>query len=254
LIKKRKKHLNPIQALLCTAYAFSTSYFQQWADVLPFYEPVVTGTVIGAIMGNMATGLVVGGTLELAFVGLVWVGAALPPDATVGTIAATILVIETGIEPLAALGIAWTVAVLVTHSNVLFAMVGISYAMPIADRYAAEGNTSGLTLVHFLAGAGWGLGRAVPTAIFTFLGMPVITSVINYVPELVWNAIKAGGVVLGAVGIAGLLNTLWRPRLWPLYVLGFAFAAFLGVSFIGLAVIAFALSAALVYGTKRREG
>lgn len=244
--------MTPIQALLCTIYAFCTSYFQQWADVLCFYAPVVTGTVVGAIMGDVTTGLLVGGTLELAFVGLVWVGAALPPDATVGTIAATILVIETGMDPLAALGVAWTVAVLVTHSNVFFAMVGISYAMPIADRYAAEGNTSGLTLLHLLSGAGWGLGRAVPTAIFTFLGLPVVVSFIEYVPAILWNAIKAGGVVLGAVGIAGLLNTLWRPGLWPLYALGFAFAAFLGVSFVGLAVIALALSAALVYGAKRR--
>jgi len=152
------------------------------------------------------------------------------------------------------LGVAWAVAVLVTQIQVLTAMVGISYAMPIMDKYAAEGNTTGLELLHLATGVGWGVGRAIPTAIFTFLGLPVITAFLGAVPPVVWAAIKTGGVVLGAVGIAGLLNSLWRPGLWPLYVLGFAFAAFLNLSFVGLIVVAIGLSAALVYGAKAVGG
>ena len=50
------------------------------------YQPIVTGAVIGAILGDLQTGLVVGGTYQLMTIGNMPVGGAQPPNAVVGGI------------------------------------------------------------------------------------------------------------------------------------------------------------------------
>ena len=43
------------------------------------YQPIVSGAVIGAILGDLPTGLVVGGTYQLMTIGNMPVGGAQPP-------------------------------------------------------------------------------------------------------------------------------------------------------------------------------
>ena len=43
-------------------------------------RPIVTCLFIGLIFGNVQQGLIIGATLELAFLGLMGVGATVPPD------------------------------------------------------------------------------------------------------------------------------------------------------------------------------
>jgi len=53
------------------------------------YQPIVTGAVIGAILGDLQTGLVVGGTYQLMTIGNMPVGGAQPPNAVIGGIIRT---------------------------------------------------------------------------------------------------------------------------------------------------------------------
>ena len=45
-------------------------------------RPIITGVVVGLIMGDLQTGLVVGATVEMMFLAVVFVGTAIPPDPT----------------------------------------------------------------------------------------------------------------------------------------------------------------------------
>ncbi|WP_149808699.1 PTS sugar transporter subunit IIC, partial [Salmonella enterica] len=47
-------------------------------------RPIVTGLLTGLVLGDMETGIVMGATLELAFIGSFSVGASLPPDVVTG--------------------------------------------------------------------------------------------------------------------------------------------------------------------------
>ena len=49
------------------------------------------GPVIGAILGDVQTGLVVGGTYQLMTIGNMPVGGAQPPNAVIGGIMATVI-------------------------------------------------------------------------------------------------------------------------------------------------------------------
>lgn len=59
-------------------------------------RPIVMGPLVGLVLGDFQTGLVVGATLELAFMGNVTIGAALPPEITAGGILGTALAISVG--------------------------------------------------------------------------------------------------------------------------------------------------------------
>ena len=70
------------------------------------------GPVIGAILGDVQTGLVVGGTYQLMTIGNMPVGGAQPPNAVIGGIMATVLAISLKLEPAAAVGAAVPFALL----------------------------------------------------------------------------------------------------------------------------------------------
>ena len=50
------------------------------------YQPIVTGPIVGAILGNVELGLVVGGTYQLMTIGNMPIGGAQPPNAVIGGI------------------------------------------------------------------------------------------------------------------------------------------------------------------------
>lgn len=52
-------------------------------------RPLVLGPLVGLVMGDMQAGCVIGATMELALMGAVGVGAALPPEVVSGGILGT---------------------------------------------------------------------------------------------------------------------------------------------------------------------
>ncbi len=51
-------------------------------------RPIVTGLLTGLVLGDVQTGVIMGATLELAFIGSFSVGASIPPDVVTGGISA----------------------------------------------------------------------------------------------------------------------------------------------------------------------
>lgn len=65
-------------------------------DEFQFHRPLVACTLIGFILGDMKTGIIIGGTLEMIALGWMNIGAAVAPDAALASIISTILVIAGG--------------------------------------------------------------------------------------------------------------------------------------------------------------
>ena len=59
-------------------------------------RPIVLGPLVGLILGDLQMGIVVGATLELAFLGQVSVGAYIPPNVIVGGVLGLTFAITTG--------------------------------------------------------------------------------------------------------------------------------------------------------------
>ncbi len=65
-------------------------------DEFQFHRPLVACTLVGMVLGDMKTGIIIGGTLEMIALGWMNIGAAVAPDAALASIISTILVIAGG--------------------------------------------------------------------------------------------------------------------------------------------------------------
>ena len=62
-------------------------------DEFQFHRPLIACTLVGIVLGDMKTGTIIGGTLEMIALGWMNIGAAVAPDAALASIISTILVI-----------------------------------------------------------------------------------------------------------------------------------------------------------------
>jgi mannose/fructose/N-acetylgalactosamine-specific phosphotransferase system component IIC len=65
-----------------------------WGQIM-VSRPIVCGPLIGLLLGDLKTGLIIGVLLELIWINVISVGAAIPPDATIVAVTCTTLVILT---------------------------------------------------------------------------------------------------------------------------------------------------------------
>ena len=66
------------QAILVGLVAMCVTF--EWAlGTCLASRPIVTGVLIGLVMGDLQTGIIVGATLEMVFIGSVTLGAGVPP-------------------------------------------------------------------------------------------------------------------------------------------------------------------------------
>ena len=84
-----------IQSVLIALIAFLV-YMGDTLGYSQYDRPICTGLLVGIVLGDVTQGLIIGASLELAFIGTVSIGAALPPDIYTGGILGTAFAITTG--------------------------------------------------------------------------------------------------------------------------------------------------------------
>ena len=145
------------------------------------YQPIVTGAVIGLILGDLNTGLLVGGTYQLMTIGNMPIGGAQPPNAVIGGIMAAILAIATGLEPNAAVGLAIPFALL-GQLGVTLVFTLMSPLMSSADNMAHNADTKGIERLNYFAMALLGLIFAVVVTLFFIAGATIGQTIASAIP------------------------------------------------------------------------
>ena len=100
-------------------------------------RPIILGMLTGWIMGDITQGIIIGGTLELAFVGAVSIGAYIPPDMVSGTILGTAFAIKAGAGAETALALGYPIATVMLAISSLGTPIGL-YLMHKCDKYAEK--------------------------------------------------------------------------------------------------------------------
>ena len=148
-----------IQIILVFAWTFIIA-IDQFDFLESLYQPIVSGAVIGAILGDLPTGLVVGGTYQLMTIGNMPVGGAQPPNAVIGGVMAVVFAIGSGMDVNAAMGLAVPFAVIGQYMVTLLFTV-MSPMMSVADKMAEKGDHKGIVRLNWLAMGALGLLFAV---------------------------------------------------------------------------------------------
>ena len=76
------------------------------------FRPIVLCPLVGLVLGDLQTGLAVGASLELLFMGSVSIGAYVPPNETIGGVLACAFAIQLGQGTETAIALAMPIAVL----------------------------------------------------------------------------------------------------------------------------------------------
>ena len=171
-------------------------------DSFQTHRPLIACTLVGIILGDVTTGVILGGTLEFIALGWMNIGAAQSPDSALASIISTILVIVgsqsigTGIAialPVAAAGqvltvIARTVTVFFQHA---------------ADRYAEDVNFRMIDICHVSALAVQALRVAVPAFLVAVFASPEgIQAMLDAIPKTITVGLQVASGFVVAVGYA----------------------------------------------------
>lgn len=213
------------------------------------YRPIIACPIIGAILGDVNTGLVVGGTYELMMVGNMPVGGAQPPNAVLGSVVAMIFAVKAKMDINAALGACMIFATFGQYVVTLTFTI-MSGLMAKADKAANEANPKGITAVLNTSMAILGTLFAV-IAILAYVGGIAASGALQNLSEKAsWfmGGLSAAGGMMRFVGFAVLLKIMLSNDLWGWLLGGFATALLFGnveatasaclilVAFIGVAI------------------
>ena len=229
---------NVLQIILVFVWAFIIG-IDQFDLTEALYRPIVSGAVVGLILGDMKTGLIIGATYELISIGSMPIGGAQPPNAVIGGIMAVVFGISAKLEPEAAIGLAIPFALLGQNLVTLLFTV-MSPMMGVADKMAAKGDHKGIVKLNWLAMGILGLSFAIVCTIGMIGGSALggaITALFEAAPWVMKGLSTAGGMMC-LVGFATLLRIMMSNDLWPIYLVGFALALIItNISGVGNAML-----------------
>lgn len=211
-------------------------------------RPLVLGPLVGLVMGDLKAGCVIGATLELAMMGAVGIGAALPPEVVSGGILGTAFAIAGHKDAGMAVALGLPIAMLVMLlRNVLFILV-VPLFMNRADRYAAKGDIKGVARMHWFGGTfGMYLPLAVLVAVSFYLGSSTMERVLNTVPQFVQDGLSVSAGILPALGFAILLRMILNRKIIGFLIIGFVLTAYIGIPVLGVAIIAVSVILLMAY-------
>lgn len=200
-------------------------------------RPLVLGPLVGLILGDFTTGIIVGGSLELIMMGVVGIGSATPPDTVSGAILATAFAIVSKLDVSAAVALALPIASLGQVVGILVRTAN-GFFVHMADKAAEEGDFGGIDR------ALWGGAFLFFIAYFllVFLGSSVISTFVKMIPKFVTNGLNAASGMLPALGIAILMQLLFDKKNVAFFFIGWALTALLSVNTVGTAVIGTAIA------------
>lgn len=214
-------------------------------DEFQTHRPLIACTLIGLILGDLKTGIIIGGTLEMMALGWMNIGAAMAPDAALASIISTIIVIS-GKQEMGA-GIALAVP-LAAAGQVLtiFARTITVFFQHQADKYAEKGDLKGIDMCHLLALIIQALRVSIPALIVAiFIGTEAVQNMLNAIPQWLSGGLGVAGGFIVVVGYAMVINMMEAKYLMPFLFLGFVVAAFTDFNLIALGVLG--TVAAIVY-------
>ena len=200
-------------------------------------RPIVMGTLTGIVLGDIPTGVSLGATLELAFMGAFSIGASIPPEMISGTVLGTAFTITTGAGPETALTVGLPVASLVLIAKNIGMVVILPPFVHKADDYAKQGNMRGVALMHFLGGF-FGVNLIIGLCVGCgfYAGGSAVEALLNMIPDWVNNGLQITMGLLPAIGFGLLLKMIMNKGLACFFLLGFALSVYLKIPTTGIAI------------------
>ena len=201
-------------------------------------RPLVSGMLVGLILGDMKTGIIIGVAVQAVYIAMVTPGGSMPADLNFVAYPAIALGILSGQGPEVAVALAATIGI---AGTILFnaMMVLNSFWNHRADVALDRGDERGLWLNSAL----WPQAtnfilRFVPTFVAVYFGAQYISEFMESLPKVVLSSMNVLGGILPAVGIAIQLKQIIKNYSMLIYFLvGFVCIVFLKLNMVALVIV-----------------
>lgn len=208
------------QILLITLYA-GFAFYDGNNTTFGTVKPTMAGFFAGLVLGDVTTGLVVGGTLNLLVLGIGNFGGASIPDYMTGALLGTAFAIQSGQGAEFGVTLAIPIGLLMIQLDIL-ARFSNTYFQHRAERLVEEGNIEAAARMNILGLIPQSVSRMLPVFLALVFGSDFVNLVVNHLPMWLMNGLKTAGGILPSLGIAILLRYLPVSRNISYLILGFS--------------------------------
>ena len=250
-------------ALVCAFVYWLMRYLDNTTGWDAMARPIVVAPVVGLVLGDFKTGIIMGASLEAIFMGISAIGGAIPADALSGTVIAVAYAIGAGSEGAmeTGLALAMSIGTLMSSISSMFTPLWAGLA-PWWEKEAAECNPVKFSALNWIMEGVRGLPQTVVIFLGVAYGVSGLQAFLNVCPDWVMTGLRAAGSMMTAVGFGILLSMIWSKEIAVFYFVGFILSKSLGLSSLGIAVIGasvaitifFVEKHALEYGQRQKEG
>ncbi|WP_421196742.1 PTS mannose/fructose/sorbose/N-acetylgalactosamine transporter subunit IIC [Aeromonas enteropelogenes] len=236
------EHIELWQILLLSAYS-ALAIYDGNNTTIGFVKPTMAGFFAGVIMGDIQTGLMVGGTLNLLVLGVGNFGGASIPDYMTGALLGTAFAVMSGKGAEFGATIAIPIGLLMVQLDVLARFIN-TFIQHRAEALIENGEPDKAANMNLLGIIPMSLSRMIPVFLALSLGSVFVNDVVSYIPDAIMNGLKVAGGMLPALGIAILLRYLPVKKNMSFLIVGFFLSAYLSVPVLGVAMVGLAIAIA----------
>jgi mannose/fructose/N-acetylgalactosamine-specific phosphotransferase system component IIC len=255
--------LTLLQAILVAGgYWLTNSAFTPNLGFNFFRWPVIGGTFVGLIMGNLGQGILLGASINLVFLGVIYAGGSAPADPSLAGWLGTALAMSAGLGTEQAISIAAPLGALGTlafYSRMSVDVGFVRWANEAADR----GDIDRVALINWLPGQIFVfLTTFIPVVVLALVGSSALNALFDAIDPFRggsadWRWVRdwfiIAGAVLPAVGIALNLSLIFNRTVLAYLLIFFTVAALTKTNIIAIAVIALGMAFLHIMMTRRRE-
>lgn len=191
-----------------------------WGAFL-FNTVIGNAVIVGAVMGDMKTAMIIGASLQLIYLGVISAGGNQPSDPCLASYIAIPFAMVSGLDTTAAVALAVPLGLLGPQiTNLLYLAAG--FFAQKGDKFIEKGDAKGMTRWAVIyVGIIRCLVFGIPVAIGLYFGAGALEGVLDNIPQFLTNGLSAIGSCLPAVGFAIIASLISKPKYMPFFFAGF---------------------------------
>lgn len=233
-----------LKALLVALVAAYGRIEQGWLGQQMIARPIWLCTLVGLLLGDVKQGIIIGGSLELIWAGVVQVGA-VPTEVVTGSTVACGLAILNNLSVAEAVTIAIPVGLLATLIVQINDTISVTVWSPLANKAAEKCDTKSIWWLGIADCGVLALMYFVAVFLAVAAGSEAVNAIINSIPQIVRDGLANASNILPAVGIGILMQFAFDVKYVGFFILGFILPTYLGFNSVAVALAGFAC--ALIY-------
>lgn len=239
--------LNLIFALLGGLWFWFAAALAGYHVFCVLKSPLIIGAVFGLIAGDLETGLMAGGSIEMVYLGMVAAGGNIPSDRCFAGLIAVPIALQTGVTPEVAVSIAVPLGVLGVFVNNVRRTVNAVF-VHWADKAADKGDIKAVWRCATICPLAFGFVLRFPLMfVINYFGADFVVNMLDIMPDWLLTGFNVMGGMLPALGFATTIFMIGKMKYLPLFIIGYFLVQYLHIPTMAAAIFGICLAFLVVF-------